>query len=62
MSLQKNINKYWDYLEQKYPSPNYVGQVKYMEFKDLKEAIDSKNEDYLKKIIKNMYVKKKRTF
>ena len=58
MSLQKNINKYWDYLEKKYPSPQYVGQVKYLEFKDLKEAIDSKNEDYLKKIIKNMYVNK----
>ena len=58
MSFQKNINKYWDYLEQKYPSPKYVGQVKYIEFKDLKEAIDSKNEIYLKKIIRNMYVKK----
>ena len=58
MSLQKKINKYWDYLEKKYPSPQYVGQVKYLEFKDLKEAIDSKNEDYLKKIIKNMYVNK----
>ena len=58
MSLKKNINKYWDYLEQKYQSPKYVGQVKYMEFKDLKKAIDSKNENYLKKIIKNMYVKR----
>ena len=58
MSFQKNIKKYWDYLEQKYPSPKYVGQVKYMEFKDLKEAIDNKNEIYLKKIIRNMYVKK----
>ena len=42
----------------KKPTPNYVGQVKYMEFKDLKEAVDIKNEDYLKKVIKNMYVKK----
>jgi len=58
MSLQQNINKYWDYLEQKYPSPKYVGKVKYMEFKDLKKAIDSKNENYLKEIIKNMYVKR----
>ena len=58
MSLQQNINKYWDYLEQKYPSPKYVGKVKYMEFKDLKKATDSKNENYLKKIIKNMYVKR----
>ena len=58
MLLEQNINKYWDYLEQKYPSPKYVGKVKYMEFKDLKKATDSKNENYLKKIIKNMYVKR----
>jgi hypothetical protein len=58
MSFQKKINKYWDYLEQRYPSPKYVGQVKCIEFKDLKEAIDSKNEIYLKKIIRSMYVKK----
>ena len=62
MSLQQNINKYWNYLEQKYPSPKYVGKVKYMEFKDLKKAIDRKNENYLKEIIKNMYVKEKRIF
>ena len=58
MSLQQNINKYWDYLEQKYSAPKYVGQVKCMKFKDLKKAIDNKNENYLKKIIKNMYVNK----
>ena len=58
MSFNQNINKYWNYLEQKYPAPKYVGQVKYMEFKDLKKATDNENENYLKKIIKNMYVKK----
>ena len=58
MSFNQNINKYWNHLEQKYPAPIYVGQVKYMEFEDLKKAIDSKNENYLKKIIKNMYVKR----
>ena len=58
MSLQKNINKYWDYLEKKYPSPRYVGKVKCMEFKDLKKAVNNKNENYIKKLIKNMYVKK----
>ena len=46
MMFKHNINKYWHYLEQKYPSPKYVGKVKYLEFKDLKEAIDNKNEDY----------------
>ena len=29
-----------------------------MEFDDLKKAIDDKNENYIKKIIKNMYIKK----
>jgi hypothetical protein len=58
MSFQKNISKYWEYLEKKYPSPKYVGKVKCIEFKDFKEAIDSKNEIYIKKIIRNMYVKK----
>ena len=28
MSFKKNINNYWDYLEQKYPTPKYVGQIK----------------------------------
>ena len=58
MSLQQNINKYWNYLEQRYPCPKYVGKVKYMEFKDLKKAIDNKNENYLKKLIRNMYIKR----
>ena len=58
MSLQRNINKYWDYLEKRYPSPRYVGKVKCMEFKNLKRAVDNKNENYIKKLIKNMYVKK----
>ena len=58
MSFNQNINKYWNYLEQKYPAPIYVEQVKYMEFEDLKKAIDRKNENYLKEIIKNMYAKR----
>jgi len=58
MSLKKNINKYWNYLEKKYPAPKYVGKVKYMEFEDLKKATDRKNEKYLKKMIKKMYVKR----
>jgi hypothetical protein len=56
MSFKENINKYWEYLEKKYPSPKYVSQVKSIEFKDLKEAVDSHNENYLKRIIRNMYV------
>ena len=57
MSLKNNINKYWKYLEKKYPCPKYVSQIKCIEFKHLKEAIDSQNEAYLKRIIRNMYVK-----
>ena len=48
MSFQKNINKYWDYLEQKYSPPRYVGKVKYMDFESLKNVIDNKNEKHLK--------------
>ena len=58
MSFQQNINKYWNYIEGKYPTPKYVGRVKTLKFDDLKKAIDNKNENYLKKIIKSMYIKK----
>ena len=33
MLLQQNINKYWSYLEKKFPSPQYVGKIKYMVIK-----------------------------
>ena len=36
MSLIPKINKYWNYLEQKYPTPKYVGKVKDLKFEDLK--------------------------
>ncbi len=58
MRLINKINKYWNFLEETYPLPKYVKSVKELEFKDLKKAIDSKNEFYLKKIIKKMYVNK----
>ena len=58
MSFQQNINKYWNYIESKYPTPKYIGRVKTLKFDDLKKVIDNKNESYLKKIIKSMYVKK----
>ena len=58
MSFKENINKYWNYLESKYPAPKCVGRVKTLKFDDLKKAVDSKNESCLKKIIKSMYVKR----
>ena len=58
MSLIEKINKYWNYLEQKYPAPRYVGKVKDLKFEDLKKAVDQKNESYIKNIIRKMYVDK----
>lgn len=58
MRLQKKISEYWNYLEKKYPTPHYVGKIKTIEFNILKKAVDNKDENFLKKIIKNMYVKK----
>jgi hypothetical protein len=56
MYFNNKIQSYWNYLEQKYPCPKYVKKVKTLEFKELKKAVDTKNKNYLKKIIKNMYV------
>ena len=58
MSLQKNLNEYWNLLESKYPAPETVSKIRTLKFDDLKKGIDSKNEKYLKKIIRAMYVKK----
>ncbi len=58
MQIIKKINDYWSYLEKKYPAPKYVGRVNELNFLDLKKAIDSKNLNYIKNIIKNMYVNK----
>ena len=58
MLLIQKINKYWNYLEQNYPAPRYVGKVKDLKFEDLKKAIDQKSESYIKNIIRKMYVDK----
>ena len=58
MTLIKKINKYWNFLEGAYPAPRYIKTVKELEFKDLKKAINSNNEAYIKKIIRKMYVDK----
>ena len=55
--LEQNLNKYWKILEAKSAAPSFVKKIKDLQFKDLKNAIEDKNEKYLKKIIKNMYVK-----
>ena len=56
--LEKNLKKYWKALEAKYAAPKFVKKIKDLQFKDLKDAVENKNENYLKNIIKNMYVKK----
>ncbi len=56
MSFIKKINKYWEFLEQKYPCPKFVKKIDELEFYDFKKHIDNKNEIYIKKIIKDMYV------
>ena len=58
MSLSKKLNNYWTYLEKKYEPPKYVSKLKNLEFMKLKDASDKNNEKFLKKIIKNMYVKR----
>ena len=57
ISFSKNINQYWNYLEKKYPTPKYIGKIKYLEFKDLKKAVDDKNEKYIKKNYKKYVCK-----
>ena len=42
MNLQKIISEYWTYLENKYPTPHYVGKIKSIEFNVLKKAVDNK--------------------
>ena len=58
MSLVKNIKKYWDYLERNYQSPDYVKNINHLEFKYLKSAVDNKDEKFIKKLIRKMYVNK----
>ena len=58
MSLQKSLNEYWNLLESKYPAPKTANKIRTLKFDDLKKSIDNKDEKYLKKIIRAMYVKK----
>jgi hypothetical protein len=58
MTLKKKIQDYWNYLEKKYPAPKFVSKVNYLDFKDLKIAIDTKNQIFLKRLIRNMYLNK----
>lgn len=56
LTLNKKINIYWKYLEQKFSPPRYVKKITELEFKKLKQIVNLKKEASIKKIIKNMYV------
>lgn len=58
MNLPNELNKYWNYLEGKYPSPRYVKKVKKLNFSKLKKEIDNKNYKYLKNLIRKMFIEK----
>ena len=55
----EKINRYWKYIEKRYPPPSYVSTVEKINFKDFKIILDKKNYNSAKKMIKDMYVKKK---
>ena len=42
MSLNKKIQQYWEFLERKYPSPEFVKKIKKLEFNELKKKYDAK--------------------
>ena len=56
MSLVKRLDNYWKLLEKKYSAPKYVGKVNNLKFHLLKKAVDTKNEKYLKNLIRKMFV------
>jgi hypothetical protein len=55
MTMLNDIKKLWVDLESKKNAPKYVIKVNKLQFKDLKEAVDSQNIEFIKKIIKKMY-------
>ena len=58
MSFNKLIKNYWSIIEKKNVPPKYVSKVNELDFSILKKAIDRKDLDFIKKIIRKMYVHK----
>ena len=58
MFMHQKINEYWSHLEKKHKPPTYIDKVKILDFNELKQEADSRNEKYLKKLINGMYLKK----
>ena len=49
------IKKYWNKLESRLSPPTYVHKVSVINFEDLKKACKTKNDFYIKSLIKKMY-------
>ncbi len=58
MNFNNIIQNYWSHLENKSPPPRYVSKVTNMDFSTLKKAVDDKDINYVKKIIRRMYIDK----
>lgn len=55
MSLLKKIQKYWNYIENKYPKPKFINRVIEIDIKELKSAVNNQNLTFIKTIIRNLY-------
>jgi hypothetical protein len=55
MTMLNDIKELWVDLESKKNAPKFVIKVNKLQFQDLKEAINSQNIEFIKKIIKKMY-------
>ena len=58
MNFNNIIQNYWSHLENKSPPPRYVGKVTNIDFSTLKKAVDDKDINFVKKIIRRMYIDK----
>ena len=58
MNFNNIIQNYWVHLENKSPPPRYVSKVSNLDFLTLKKAVDNKDINFVKKIIRRMYIDK----
>ncbi len=58
MNFNNIIQNYWVHLENKSPPPRYVSKVGNLDFLTLKKAVDNKDINFVKKIIRRMYIDK----
>jgi hypothetical protein len=58
MNFNDIIQNYWANLENKSLPPRHVSKVSKLEFSTLKKAVDNKDINFVKKIIRRMYIDK----